>query len=31
MEYYPETKEQIPDLVKSMVERDEASFISLQR
>lgn len=31
MEYYPETKEQIPDLVKSMVEREEASFISLKR
>lgn len=31
MEYYPENKEQIPDLVKRMVEKEEASFISLKR
>ena len=30
-EYYPENKEQIPDLVKRMVEKEEASFISLRR
>lgn len=31
MEYYPEEKEQIPDMVKRMVEKEEASFISLKR
>lgn len=31
MEYYPENKEQIPDMVKRMVEQTEASFISLRR
>lgn len=30
-EYYPENKEQIPDMVNYMVEKDEASFISLRR
>lgn len=31
MEYYPDEKEQIPDMVKRMAEKDEASFISLKR
>ena len=31
MEYYPTTKEQIPDMVKRMVEQEEASFIGLIR
>ena len=31
MEYLPETKEQIPDMVKRMVEKEEASFIGLRR
>lgn len=31
MEYCPLEKEQIPEMVKSMVERNEASFISLKR
>ncbi len=31
MEYYPQEKEQIPDMVKRMVEKEEASFISLRR
>lgn len=31
MEYYPRSKEQIADMVKRMVEKDEASFISLLR
>lgn len=30
-EGYPETKEQVPDIIKYMVEHDEPSFISLQR
>jgi transketolase len=31
MEYYPEEKEQIPEMLKRMVEKEEASFISLRR
>ena len=31
MEYYPTEKEQIPDMIKRMVEKDEASFIGLIR
>ena len=31
MEHYPENKERVPDMVKWMAERDEASFISLRR
>jgi len=31
MEYYPETKEQVPYMIKRMVEKEEASFISLRR
>lgn len=31
MEYLPENKEQIPSMVKRMVEHDEASFILLRR
>lgn len=31
MTYYPEEKEQVPDMVKRMVGTDEACFISLRR
>ena len=31
MEFYPEDKEQIPDIVKKMLELDSPSFISLRR
>lgn len=31
VEYYPSDKEQIPDMVRKMVEKKEASFISLKR
>jgi len=31
MEFYPENKEQIPNMVKKMLELDNPSFISLRR
>ena len=30
-EYYPEEKEQVPEIIKQMVENDVPSFISLKR
>lgn len=30
-EYYPETKEEVTDIIKKMVEEDRPSFISLKR
>lgn len=29
--YWPETKEQVPDIVRAMCERDEPAFIALRR
>lgn len=31
MEYYPENLEQLPNMVESMVKKDEPSFLSLRR
>lgn len=31
MEFYPETKEEVPEMVKKMLEMDNPSFISLRR